>query len=256
MLTIALANQKGGVAKTTSTINLGSALAEHGKRVLLVDMDPQGNLAMIAFGREFNPHSRLSTSVYNVLIGSAKLSDIILKVRDGLDIAPSNINLSGAEVELLNEIGRESILRDALAPLDDRYDFAIIDCPPALGVLTINGLTAADMVIIPVECKDISTKGIPLLLNTIQKIKARSNPDLHLLGILPTRFDSRTAHSREVLEALQGDYNKLVLDIVIKERVSLADAGVGGQSIIEFDPASDVARGYRQLATEVLAHAN
>lgn len=254
MLTIALANQKGGVAKTTSTINLGSALAEHGKRVLLVDMDPQGNLAMIAFGREFNPHSRLSTSIYNVLIGNATLADIILRVRDGMDIAPSNINLSGAEVELLNEIGRESILRDALALVGDRYDYAIIDCPPALGVLTINGLTAADMVIIPVECKDISTKGIPLLLNTIQKIKSRSNPELHLLGILPTRFDSRTAHSREVLEALQSDYGKLVLDIVIKERVSLADAGVGGQSIIEFDPASDVARGYRQLATEVLSY--
>jgi chromosome partitioning protein len=254
---LALANRKGGVAKSTTTFNLGAALAERGKRVLLVDLDPQASLTIMAHGREFNPNRNLTSSLYDVLIDEHfPIADVVKEVRPGLDLLPSKDDLAGAEVMLLKEeVGRESILQERLSPLLANYDYILLDSPPSLGLLTINGLTAADWVLIPVECKDQATHGIPLLLNLVKKVQARTNPHLQVFGILPTRFVSTTAHSREVLAALQTDYGTLLLNILIKERTSVADSVVSGRTILEYDPQSDVAQAHRTLAEEVIARA-
>jgi chromosome partitioning protein len=248
---IAVANQKGGVGKTTTTINLGAALAEQGRRVLLVDLDPQGTLAL-GFG--INPY-RLNETLYDVLINpEVRIQCIIQQPRPQLAVVPSNIDLAGAEVELLNEIGRERVLKEKLAGLQHTYDYILLDCPPSLGLLTVNALTAADSVLIPVQCQYFAIRGMQLLYRTIEKVTARSNPQLQVFGILPTMYDTRTTHSREVFEELKRLYNSQVLDVTIKVRVSLADAPVGGQSILEYDPTSEVAIAYRKLAEEVIRH--
>jgi chromosome partitioning protein len=248
--TIAVANQKGGTGKTTSTLNIAAALAEQGKRILLVDLDPQGSLT-IAMG--VNP-MELKHTVYDALIGPAlSIADVLLSPKLRMDLAPATIDLSGAEVELLNEIGREHILKGKLAPARHQYDFIFIDCPPSLGLLTINALSAADQVLIPVQCHYLAFRGMQLLFRTIEKVQQRSNSSLTVLGILPTFYDVRTAHSKEVLEELRVAYKERLIDVPVRYRVGLADAVVGGQSILEFDSRGDTAQAYRQVA-EVVAH--
>jgi chromosome partitioning protein len=248
---IAVANQKGGVGKTTTTLNLAVALAEQGKRVLVVDFDPQGALT-ISLG--IHPGT-LERTIYDALLSpSMPLAEVILKVKPSVDLAPATIDLSGAEVELLNEIGREHILKGKLTPEVSNYEFTLIDCPPSLGLLTVNALTAADRVLIPVQCQYLSFRGMQLLFRTIEKVQQRSNPNLAVLGVLPTLYDARTTHGKEVLDELRATYPTLLLDLPIRYRVGLADAAVSGRSILEFDTKSDIAATFRQVA-EVIAHA-
>jgi len=246
----AIANQKGGVGKTTTALNVAGALAEKGRRVLLVDLDSQGALTT-ACG--INP-AQLQRTIYDVLITSSlALAEVILSPKPRIGLAPANIDLAGAEVELLNEIGREHLLRGKLTPCRDDYDFIFIDCPPSLGLLTINALSAADNVLVPVQCQYLSFRGMQLLLRTIEKVQQRSNPQLRILGILPTLYDARTTHAREVLEELRETHRDLLIDIPIRYRIGLADAVVAGQSILEFDGRSDTAQAFRDVA-EVIDH--
>lgn len=247
---IAVCNQKGGVGKTTSTHNIAAARAEAGECVLVVDLDPQGALTL-AMG--INP-AELGHTVYDAIVTTLPLEAVLLSPHPGLDLVPATIDLAGAEVELLNEIGREHILRGKLAPLLSRYDRVFIDCPPSLGLLTINALTAADGVLIPVQCQYLAFRGMQLLLKTVEKVQQRANPALAIAGLLPTLFDARTTHAREVLEELRSTYPKVIIDVPIKMRVGLSDATVAGQSILEFDGRSDVAQAYRRVG-EVIASA-
>ena len=246
---IAVASQKGGVGKTTSTINIAAARAEIGERVLVIDMDPQGALTT---GMGINP-AQLTQTIYDTLVSPMELSEIVLSPKPKIDLAPATIDLAGAEVELLNEIGREHILRGKLAVVRDQYDWVFIDCPPSLGLLTINALTAADGVVIPVQCQYLSFRGMQLLLKTIDKVKQRANPSLTVVGLLPTIFDACTVHGREALAELRTTYPELIIDEPIRHRVNLADAIVAGKTILEYDDRSDAAQAYRRVA-EVIAH--
>ncbi|MGI0034858.1 MAG: ParA family protein [Nitrososphaera sp.] len=248
--TIAVANQKGGVGKTTTTRNVAAALVERGKKLFLIDFDPQGALT-ISLGVN---SSKLTKTIYDALINSSTpLDQVILSPKTGIDLAPANIDLSGAEVDLLNEIGRERILKEIIEPVQGRYDYIFIDCPPSLGLLTINALTAANGVFIPVQCQYLAFRGMQSLLRTIEKVRSRSNPQLRILGLLPTLFDARTTHSKEVLEELRVTYRKTLIDIPIRYRVGLADAMVNGQSILDLDNRSDIANIFREIA-EVIDH--
>jgi chromosome partitioning protein len=248
---IALCNQKGGVGKTTSTINLGASLAEYGRRVLLVDFDPQGALSV---GLGVTTHA-LDRTVYNLLVEeSTSADDIILKTNvAGLDLLPSNIELSGAEVHLVNEVAREQTLQRALAPVLDDYDFVLIDCQPSLGLLTINALTAAHGVIVPLECEYFSLRGVALLIDTIDKVKKRLNPQLELEGILATMYDARTLHGREVLSRVVEAFGDRVYDTVINRTVRFPETTVAGEPITTWAPSSAGAVAYRNLAKEVLS---
>lgn len=243
----AIAQQKGGVAKTTSTINLGVALAERGHKVLLVDLDPQGALS-VGLGTE---PLQLTETVYNALRDPDYPLSRVLVTSAECHLIPANIDLSASELELVSEPGRERILRDKLTPLLGSYDYVLIDCPPSLSLLTLNALSAASRVIIPVATQYFALRGMDLLFQTIAKVKARINPDLEIGGILATMFDSRTIHSREVLEELKDTYAEKLFRTVIPFTVKLQDSVMAGQSILRFTPGSPATHAYRALAEEV-----
>ena len=248
---IAMCNQKGGVGKTTSTINLGAALAEYGRRVLLVDFDPQGALSV---GLGINPHE-LDVTIYNLLMDrSAKASDAIKATRvENLDLLPANIDLSAAEVQLVGEVARESVLARALRPVVDDYDVVLIDCQPSLGLLTVNALTASHGVVIPLECEFFALRGVALLVETIEKVQDRLNPRLEVDGILATMYDSRTLHSREVVARVVEAFGDRVFHTVISRTVKFPDASVAAEPITNYAPGSAGADSYRQLARELVA---
>jgi chromosome partitioning protein len=243
---IALANQKGGVAKTTTTLNLAVALKEKGNRVLVVDLDPQGNLTM---SQGMNP-DEIEKSMFDVLVHRIPIQDVIVHAE--IDIAVSSIDLAGAELALSSMIGRERALEKALAPVREGYDFVLMDTPPSLGLLTINALVAADGVIVPVQCEYLSLRGLVQLQNTLEMIRENLNPHVEIQGILPTMFDRRTLHSREAVEILQENFGKLVFNTRIRKTVRYAEAPVKGQSVLAYDPSSEAAAMYRDLAKEVL----
>lgn len=248
---IAMCNQKGGVGKTTTTINLGAALAEVGRRVLLVDFDPQGALSV---GLGVNPHE-LDRTVYNLLMDrGVDAEDILLKTNvAGMDLLPSNIDLSAAEVQLVGEVAREQVLGHGLAPIAADYDYVLIDCQPSLGLLTVNALTAADGVIIPLECEFFALRGVALLMDTITKVQDRLNPQLELDGILATMYDSRTTHGREVLARVVEAFGDRVFHTVINRTVRFPETTVVGEPITTYATKSSGAEAYRQLALEVLS---
>ena len=248
---IALCNQKGGVGKTTSTINLGAALAELGRRVLLVDFDPQGALSV---GLGVQPH-QLDRTAYNLLMErGVGVDDVLLKTSvPGMDLLPSNIDLSAAEVQLVGEVAREQTLQRALAPVVEDYDFILIDCQPSLGLLTVNALTAAHGVIIPLECEFFSLRGVALLIDTVDKVRERLNPQLRLDGILATMYDGRTLHGREVFSRVVEAFGDDVFDTVISRTVRFPETTVAGEPITTWASSSSGASAYRHLAREVLA---
>jgi chromosome partitioning protein len=243
---LAFANQKGGVAKTTSTLNLAAALAEKEMRVLCVDMDPQGNLTM---SQGLNPDS-IERSMFDVLVHRMPIENVIHKTE--IDIAVSSIDLAGAELALSSMIGRERALEKALAPLKGEYDYIIIDTPPSLGLLTINALVASDGVIVPVQCEYLSLRGLVQLENTLAMIRENLNPNVSIVGILPTMFDRRTLHTREAVEILEENFGDLVFNTRIKKTIRYAEAPVKGTSVLKYDPSGSAADAYRQLAKEVL----
>jgi chromosome partitioning protein len=248
--TIAVCNQKGGVGKTTTTINLGAALAEQGRRVLLVDFDPQGALSV---GLGIQPHD-IDSTVYNLLMErDVTAHDVLFKTNvDGMDLLPSNIDLSGAEVQLVHEVGREYVLGGVLQPLVADYDMILIDCQPSLGLLTINALACADGVLIPLECEYFAMRGVALLMETIDKVSHRLNTKLAIDGLLATMYDSRTLHTREVLASIVNGFGDQVFHTVINRTVRFPDATVAGEPITSFDSGSMGAASYRELAKEVL----
>ncbi|MBI1376185.1 MAG: AAA family ATPase [Frankiales bacterium] len=248
---ISLCNQKGGVGKTTTTINLGAALAEAGRRVLLVDFDPQGALSV---GLGVNPHE-LDLTVYNLLMQrDVAIDEVLLKTGvPGLDLLPGNIDLSAAEVQLVSEVAREQTLSRVLAPVLGEYDVVLIDCQPSLGLLTVNALAASDGVIIPLECEYFALRGVALLMDTIQRVQDRINPRLEVEGILATMFDSRTLHGREVLARVVDAFGDKVFHTVIARTVRFPETTVAGEPITTYASSSTGAAAYRQLAREVLA---
>jgi len=246
---IALCNQKGGVGKTTTTISLGAALAGYGRRVLAVDFDPQGALSA---GLGVQTHD--VTTIYDLLLGSSK--DVAAAIQPtstpGLDVIPANIDLSAAEVHLVNEVAREQILARVLRQVTADYDVVLIDCQPSLGLLTVNALTAAHGVLIPLECEFFALRGVALLVETIDKVRDRLNPAIELDGILATMYDPRTLHSREVLERVVEAFGDQVLETVINRTVKFPDASVAATPITEFAPDHHAAEQYRQLARELV----
>jgi chromosome partitioning protein len=248
---IAMCNQKGGVGKTTSTINLGAAIAEFGRRVLLVDLDPQGALGV---GLGVNP-LQLDRTVYNLLMErDVTVDDVMLKTNvPGMDLLPSNIDLSASEVQLVNEVAREQTLLRALEPVMGDYDVILLDCQPSLGLLTVNALTAAHSVIIPLECEFFALRGVALLIQTIEKIQERLNPRLELEGILATMYDARTLHGREVLARVVEAFGDRVFHTVINRTVRFPETTVAGEPITSYASSSTGATAYRDLAKEVLA---
>jgi chromosome partitioning protein len=243
---IAFANQKGGVAKTTTTLNLGVALAEHGLRVLAVDLDPQGNLTM---SQGWNP-DEIERSMFDVLVHKLPITEIIRS--NEIDVAVSSIDLAGAELALSSMIGRERALEKALLPVRESYDWILIDTPPSLGLLTINAFVAASGVIVPVQCEYLSLRGLVQLENTLSMIREHLNPNVAIQGILPTMFDRRLLHSREAVDILQENFGNLVLNTRIRKTVRYAEAPVKGQSVLKYDPTGEAAEMYRDLAKEVL----
>jgi chromosome partitioning protein len=245
---IAFANQKGGVAKTTTTLNLAVAFAESGYRVLCIDLDPQGNLTM---SQGIDP-DKVEKSLYDVLVNDMPISEIIVKRE--IDIAVASIDLAGAEIAMSTKIGRERSLEKALKEVQGDYDFVCIDTPPSLGLLTINALTAANKVIVPVQCEYLSMRGLVQLQNTLRMIQENLNPEVRIEGILPTMLDSRTIHAKEAVEILEENFGDLVFQSRIKKAIKFAEAPVKGASVLKYDSASSAANYYRELAKEVLSH--
>ena len=248
---VAMCNQKGGVGKTTTAINLGAALAEYGRKVLLVDFDPQGSLSV---GLGLNPHD-MELSVYNLLLEpGVRLEDVLVPTGvPGMDLLPSNIDLSAAEVQLVHEVAREQTLARVLRPAVEDYDIVLIDCQPSLGLLTVNALTACDGVVVPLECEYFALRGVALLKTTIDKVRERLNPKLTIDGVLGTMYDGRTLHGREVMERLVQAWGDTVFHTVIRRTVKFSDSTVAGEPITSYAGDSAGAEAYRQLAREVLA---
>jgi len=255
---IAIANQKGGVAKTTTALNLGAALAEQGQRVLLVDLDQQGNLTMAS---GFDPDG-LDETVYTILSSHADpkekrpppLAEVVQRTgTPGLDLVPANIDLAALDLELTRAYNREHILKGALAPLRERYDYILLDCPPSLGLIVVNALTAADEVIIPLQADYLATRGVKLLLDSIEAVVARLNPALRITGILLTLADQRTSHTRQIIDLTRANFAGTVpvFDTLIKMSVRLKEAPITGTSILAYDPTGEAATAYRRLADEV-----
>jgi chromosome partitioning protein len=243
---IAFANQKGGVAKTTSTLNLGVALKEKGHSVLLVDLDPQGNLTM---SQGWNP-DEIERSMFDVLVHRLPIEQIIREAE--VPVAVSSIDLAGAELALSSMIGRERALEKALVSVKHAYEYILIDTPPSLGLLTINALVAANGVIVPVQCEYLSLRGLVQLENTLSMIRENLNPDVEIQGILPTMYDRRLLHSKEAVEILKENFGDLVFNTKIRKTIRYAEAPVKGQSVLSYDPSGEAAEVYRDLAKEVL----
>jgi chromosome partitioning protein len=243
---LAFANQKGGVAKTTTTLNLGVAFAERGHTVLLIDLDPQGNLTM---SQGLNPDT-LEQSMFDVLVHRLPMEHVI--VRREVDIAVASIDLAGADMALSTQIGRERALEKALAPVKDRYDYILIDTPPSLGLLTINAFVVADGVIVPVQTEYLSLRGLVQLENTLSMVRENLNPHVEIVGIVPTMYDRRINHSREADEILRENFGDLVYHTRIRKTVRFAEAPVKGVSVLAYDPDGEAAHMYRDLAKEVL----
>jgi chromosome partitioning protein len=244
---LALANQKGGVAKTTTTLNLGVAFAERGYRVLLIDLDPQGNLTM---SQGLNPDS-IERSMFDVLVNRMPIEEVI--ERREVDIAVSSIDLAGADMALSSQIGRERALQKALAPIMDRYDYILMDTPPSLGLLTINAFVAATGVIVPVQTEYLSLRGLVQLENTLAMVRENLNPKVEIVGILPTMYDKRLTHSREADEILRENFGSLVYHTRIRKTIRFAEAPVKGSSVLAYEPTGEAAELYRDLAKEVLS---
>jgi len=245
---LAVANQKGGVAKTTTVASLGAALAALGRRVLLVDLDPQ---ACLTFSLGVDPED-LETSIHDVLLGSARAADILVSCEEGPDLAPATIELATCETKLAGESGAEQVLRIALRPVLASYDWILIDCPPTLGLLTVNGLSAANEVLIPLQCETLAHRGVGQLLDTIHDVQRLSNPSLQVLGVLPTLYDGRTNHARLVLETIAETYDLRVLEPPIPKSIRFAEAPAIGRSILSTATRSTGATAYRTLAQSLL----
>ena len=247
---IAIINQKGGVGKSTTAINLSAALGEMGKQVLLIDLDPQGNSSS-GLGVEKN---RVSRCIYDALLNDIPLTDIIIPdVSKGLDVVPATINLAGAEVELVSEMARENRLKDAIGPMRGRYDYVFIDCPPSLGLLTINALVAADKLLIPIQCEFYALEGVTKLLDSMKRVKSRLNPSLDIYGVLLTMSDNRTTLSRQVSDEVRRYFGKIVFETSIPRTVKLSKAPSFGQPITQYDPTGKGAQSYIDLAKEVIS---
>jgi chromosome partitioning protein len=246
---VAVANQKGGVAKTTTVQSLGVAMAEEGRRVLVVDLDPQ---ACLTYSLGFDP-DQLGSSLHDVLVRRARVSEVVKPVPgvQGLSVVPATIDLAGAEVHLLSRTGREHVLARALSPVLDDYDAVLIDCPPSLGVLTINGLTAAEAVIVPLQCEALSNRGVGQLLETIEDVRQFANEKLRVLGVIATMFDSRTTHSRQVLCEVGDRYGLQLFQPPVPKSVRFAEAPGLGRSVLQHAPTSPGAVAYRSLSTRV-----
>lgn len=247
---IAIINQKGGVGKSTTAINLGAALGEMGKQVLLVDLDPQGN-ASSGLGVD---KSLIQQCIYDVLLNDVPLEEVIIPdISEGLDIAPATINLAGAEVELVSEMARENRLKDAVGSMRGHYDFILIDCPPSLGLLTVNALVAADKLLIPIQCEFYALEGVTKLLESMKRVKSRLNPTLDIYGILLTMYDSRTTLSKQVVDEVRDYFGRLVFTTPIPRTVKLSEAPSFGQPITQYDPKGRGSLSYIELAKEVIA---
>ena len=246
---ITLCNQKGGVGKTTTAVNLGAALAEQEKRVLMVDLDPQGALTAY-WGLE----TELSqVTIYQLLLNdSLPATDAIRRVRERIDVIPADIDLAAAEIELFSALGRERILKELLSKVQDGYDFVLVDCPPNLGLLTVNALVACHGVIIPLQCEYFAMRGLSMLLDTLNKVKRRLNPQLDILGILPTLYNSRTRHAQEVLAEVRRMFGERVFDTSITSSIRFAESTLARQPILEYAPTHPGAMAYRALAKEIL----
>ena len=246
---IAVANQKGGSGKTTTTRSLAASLAERGRVVLMIDLDPQASLSEgcgIAL-------QDLKNTTYQVLLGTARLTDTVLEIEERVALAPANIHLSAAELQLVNSNRREDKLRNAIRPVRDSFDYVLIDCPPSFGLLTVNALSAADSVLIPMACDYYTLLGVGLLLETVKDIQREVNPNLTVEGILPTRYDARTLHAREMLQRAKDELggNYRIFKTIVRESVRFKESPIAGKSILEYARTSDGAKAYRSLAEEV-----